>query len=188
MNTQTGVAAYRFTVDEFDKLGEAGIFDEDDRVELLDGEIIVMSPIGSQHAGTVMRMLSAFQDQLGKRAVLDPQNPTVLDEFSEAQPDLMVLRPREDFYTTRHPVSNDILLLVEVSDTTLAYDSGPKLQKYAQCEISEVWIVNVTARQIEQFRAPVGKQYSFSEKKERGDDISIAAFPGVFFRVKDLIG
>jgi Uma2 family endonuclease len=114
------VETYRFSVEEFNKLGEAGIFDEGDRVELLDGEIIVMSPIGSQHAGVVMRLNSVLSSRLGARALIDPQNPTVVDEFSEPRPDLMLFVPRDDFYTAKHPTPEDILLLIEVSDTTLA--------------------------------------------------------------------
>ncbi len=110
------VATYRFSVEEFNKLGEVGIFDEDDRVELLDGEIIVMSPIGTQHAGIVMRLNSVFHEKFGKRVLINPQNPAVLDEFSEPLPDLTLLRPRKDFYTSAHPRPEDILLLVEVSD------------------------------------------------------------------------
>src|SRR2546430_17706836 len=123
------VATYRFSVEEFNKLGEAGIFDEDDRVELLDGEIIVMSPIGRQHAGIVMRLNWALQRRLGDRALLNPQNPAVLDEFSEPLPDFTLLKPRPDFYTSAHPGPEDIFLLIEVSDTTLAYDRGRKLRK-----------------------------------------------------------
>ncbi|MGH7938116.1 MAG: Uma2 family endonuclease, partial [Chthoniobacterales bacterium] len=97
------VETYRFSVEEFNKLGEAGIFDEDDRVELLDGEIIVMSPIGIQHVGVVMRLNTILPRRLGERALINPQNPTVLDKFSEPQPDIMLLKPRLDFYSTGHP-------------------------------------------------------------------------------------
>ncbi len=182
------VETYRFSVEEFNKLGEAGIFDENDRVELLDGEIIVMSPIGTQHAGIVMRLTSVLPSKLGTRALIDPQNPTVVDEFSEPQPDIMLLKPREDFYTSKHPGPEDILLLIEVSDTTLSYDRGRKLRKYAECEVSEVWIVNLKQKTIEQFRAPSGSAYYYSRIYQRGEAIEIAAFPGSEFQVEELIG
>src|SRR5438105_5191832 len=148
------VATYRFSVEEFNKLGEVGIFDEDDRVELLDGEIIVMSPIGTQRARTVMRLNWVLQHRLGDRVLFDVQSPTVMDEFSESLPDIMLLKPRADFYSSAHPRPDDILLLIEVSDTTLAYDRGRKLRKYAESGLVEVWIVDVNGHTIEQFRSP----------------------------------
>jgi Uma2 family endonuclease len=188
MDTQTGVAPYRFSVDEFNKLGQAGVFDEDDRVELLDGEIILMRPIGREHAGIVMRLNSVLAERLAGRALINPQNPAVLDEFSEPLPDFTLLRPKPDFYKSGHPRPQDIFLLIEVSDTTLPYDRGRKLRKYAERSVEEVWIVNVQANRIEQFREPIEGQYSISEKKERGHDISLAAFPDVVFKVEELIG
>ena len=188
MDTELGVAPYRFSVEEFNKLGDVGIFDEDDRVELLDGEIIVMSPIGSKHAGTTMQIDAALRRQLGDRALFNLQNPAVLDDFSEPLPDITLLKTRRDFYKTAHPRPEDILLLIEVSDTTLAYDRGRKLRKYAERGVEEVWIVNVQANRIEQFRGPIGGNYSLSEEKERGDEITVVAFPGITFKVEELIG
>ncbi len=182
------VATYRFSVEEFNKLGEAGIFDENDRVELLDGEIIIMSPIGVQHAGVVMRLNSILPRRLGERVLLNPQNPTVVDEFSEPQPDIMLLKPREDYYSSRHPRPADILLLIEVSDTTLAYDRGRKLRKYAESGISEVWIVNLKNQTIEQYREPAGMEYQKSGVYGRGQTIEVEAFPEVQFGVEELIG
>ena len=182
------VETYRFSVEEFNKLGEAGIFDEDDRVELLDGDIIVMSPIGMQHAGVVMRLNSVLPRRLGERALLNPQNPAVIDEFSEPQPDIMLLKPRQDFYTSKHPGPEDILLLIEVSDTTLAYDRGRKLRKYAECGITEVWIVNLKNQTIEQYREPSLSGYSQSRIHRRDEEITIEAFSEVLFAVEELIG
>ncbi|MEO6872022.1 MAG: Uma2 family endonuclease [Chthoniobacterales bacterium] len=181
------VATYRFSVEECDKLGEAGIFDEDDRVELLDGEIIVMSPIGSQHAGVVMRLNAILSRRLGDRVLLNPQNPTMVDEFSEPQPDIMLLKPRADFYTTKHPGPEDILLLIEVSDTTLSYDRGRKLRKYAESNIGEAWIANPKNMTIEQFREPAGRAYAHTTSHHRGESISVAALPERF-TVEELIG
>ena len=182
------VETYRFSVEEFNKLGEAGIFDEDDRVELLDGEIIVMSPIGSEHAAAVLRIGWYFQQRLGKKALTSTQNPTVIDEFSEPQPDLMLLKPKADFYKRAHPRPEDILLLVEVSDTTLVYDRGRKLRKYAECEVPEVWIVNLKKMVIEQFRGAAVTGYSSAQTFERREQITIGAFPEISFSVEELIG
>jgi Uma2 family endonuclease len=182
------VETYRFSVEEFNKLGEVGIFDEDDRVELLDGEIIVMSPIGIQHAGAVMRLIWVFPRKFGDRVLLNPQNPAVLDEWSEPQPDLMLLKPKPDFYRSGHPRPEDILLLIEVSDTTLAYDRGRKLRKYAERKVAEVWIINLKNMTIEQYHEPSGTEYSHARVYQRGEEIVIRAFPDVRFAVEELIG
>ncbi len=184
----TEVETYRFSVEEFNKLGEAGIFDEDDRVELLDGEIIVMTPIGLPHAGVVMRLTAVLPRKLGDRIILDPQNPTVIDEFSEPQPDIMLLKPRKAFYKSKHPGPEDILLLIEVSDTTLQYDRGRKLCKYAECGVSEVWIVNLKNNTIEQYREPSAEKFLQSRVYQRGTKITIEKFPDVRFAVEELIG
>ncbi|HEV3410678.1 MAG TPA: Uma2 family endonuclease [Chthoniobacterales bacterium] len=182
------VQTYRFSVEEFNKLGEVGIFDEDDRVELLDGEIIVMSPIGRAHAGIVLRLNTVLNQRLHTRALVNPANPAVLDEYSEPLPDFTLLKPKADFYKSGHPRPEDILLLIEVSDTTLAYDRGRKLRKYAEREVREVWIVNVKDLVIEQFRVPAGQTYSSSRVFRRGEQITMEAFPDVVFEVSELIG
>ena len=188
MSAEAEVATYRFSIEEFNKLGEAGIFDEDDRVELLDGEIIVMSPIGSQHAGISMRLHWTLQRRLGDRVLVNGQNPAVLDDFSEPLPDITLLKPKSDFYTSAHPRPEDIFLLIEVSDSTLRYDRGRKLRKYAERKLTEVWVVHVKQGVIEQFREPIAGEYSLSETLERSQKISLAAFPEIEFLVEDLIG
>lgn len=185
---ETAPSTYRFSVEEFNKLGEAGIFDEDDRVELIDGEIIVMSPIGREHAGIVMRLNAVLNERLGRRALVNPQNPAVIDEFSELLPDFTLLRPKNDFYKSGHPAPDDIFLIIEVSDTTLAYDRGLKLQKYAERGINEVWIVNVSKSSIEQFREPTPRGFQRSRQYRLGDRIEVAAFPEISFGVEELIG
>lgn len=182
-----GVETYRFSVEEFNKLGQAGIFDEDDRVELLDGEIIVMSPIGSEHAAAVLRLNWYFQQRLGQHLLTSVQSPAVVDEFSEPQPDLMLLKPKSDFYKAEHPRPEDIILLVEVSDSTLAFDRGRKLPKYAESAVSEVWIVNLQNQTIEQYRAPSASEYARSQIFRRGEMITIEKFPEVSFAVEELI-
>jgi len=182
------VETYRFTVEEFNKLGQAGIFDEDDRVELLDGEIIVMSPIGKQHAGTVMQLHSLLQGRLHPRVLPGVQNPAVIDEFSEPLPDIMLLKPKKDYYKSGHPQPKDILLLIEVSDTTLRYDRNRKLPKYAESGVPEVWIVNLKNQTIEQYRNPAAGEYLHCHVYQRGEQISVKAFPEVEFTVEELIG
>ena len=127
-------------------MGEAGILRPDARVELIEGEIIDMPPIGSPHASTVARLTHLFMHAVGSSAIVWTQNPMVLDDYSEPEPDLILLRPRDDFYRLALPRCDDALLVVEVSDTTLRYDREVKLPLYARRRVSEVWIVDLEHR------------------------------------------
>ena len=139
----TPIKRRAFSVDEYHAMVEAGILTKHDRVELLDGEIIAMVPIGSGHASCVMRLSELLSEAVGKRAIVSVQSPVRLDEASEPQPDLMLLKRRDDFYAAAHPTPADVLLLIEVSDTTVAFDKNVKLSLYARSMIPEVWIVNL---------------------------------------------
>ncbi len=145
---------HKLTVHDYHRMGEAGIFHEDDRVELIDGEIIDMAPIGSDHAGFINRLTRRFVMRLGDRAVLGVQNPVRLGDYSEPQPDFSVLKPRADDYISSIPVAADVLLLIEVANSSLGYDRKIKLPLYARHGIPEVWILNVPQRLIEAHRAP----------------------------------
>ena len=147
---------HRISVDAFHRMGEAGVLGPADRVELIDGEIIDMSPIGVMHAAIVARLASHFSQRLGPTAVVWCQNPLRLDEVSEPQPDITILRPRADFYTTAHPGPADVLLVIEVADTSLAYDLGTKVPLYARHGIPEVWVIDAATRRTRVFRQPVG--------------------------------
>jgi hypothetical protein len=141
-----------FTVAEYHKMAEAGILSEDDRVELLEGEIVAMSPIGSRHAGTVKRLLDQFIPLQGaRRVILSVQDPIRLGEYSEPQPDLALLRPRADFYASSHPGPEDVLLIIEVADQSAAVDREVKVPLYARWGIPEVcwWIWAAGARRTE---------------------------------------
>src|SRR5204863_486200 len=150
----------RFTVDEYHRMGEAGILAEHEPVELIAGEIVVREPIGSRHAGTVNRLTRLWTSRLGDRAIVQIQNPIELPkEDSEPQPDVTVLRPRADFYTGAHPVTADVLLLIEVSDSTLAVDRRVRMPLYARAAIPEAWILDLTADRVEVYRAPTADGY-----------------------------
>jgi len=144
------------SVDAFHRMAETGILGPEDRVELIDGEIIDMSPIGVLHAAIVARLASYFSLRLGAAGVVWCQNPLHLDDFSEPEPDIAILRPRVDFYTASHPGAADVLLVIEVADTSLAYDLGTKVPLYARHGIPEVWVIDAATRQIRVFRRPVG--------------------------------
>ncbi len=179
---------YMLTVDDYHRMGQAGIFAEDDRVELLDGEIYVMAPIGDDHSTTVRILLNQFARRLGERAIVDAQNPMRLSNYSEPQPDIMLLAPRADFYRSGKPRPEDVLLLVEVADSSLAFDRTIKLPRYARDGIREVWIVNLVARQIEVYRAPVDGVFTETAVVARGQSVSPRAFPDIAIAVNDVVG
>jgi Uma2 family endonuclease len=179
---------YRFTVDQYHRMAAAEIFHPECRVELVDGDIFEMSPIGPWHSGVVNRLTHRFVAGLGDRAVVHVQNPTGLDDYSEPQPDVMLLKPRADFYGTAHPRPEDTLLLVEVSDTSLPHDRGRKLRLYARTGVPEVWIVNRRADAIEVFRAPSPEGYREVVRRHRGEELAPAAFPDLNLSVSEVLG
>ena len=178
----------RFTVDEYHKMAEAGILGEDDRVELLEGEIVQMSPIGRRHAAHVKRINRIFTRTLGDRAVVGVQDPVRLDEHSEPQPDVVLLRPRADFYEQGHPGPEDVLLLVEVAETSLDADRDYKLPLYARNGIAEVWIVDIAGGVVEVNRRPGPTGYSESVRRSRRESLTVAAFSDTSFPVDEILG
>ena len=150
----------QFTVDDFARMRETGILNEDDRVELLDGEIYVMSPVGPLHVAIVNKLNKILSKSVGDQGIISVQNPIRLNRLGEPQPDIAVLNPRDDFYTQALATTDDILLLIEVSDTTLAYDREQKLPKYAEAHISEVWIIDTSSQVIEQYTLPLQGVYT----------------------------
>ena len=154
------VSRHRLTVADFQRMGEVGILGPDDRVELIAGEIIDMSPIGSLHAALVARLASALGQRVGETAVIWTQNPLTLDDTSQPQPDLAVLRPRADFYAAAHPGPADVLLVIEVADTTLAFDLDVKVPLYAAAGIPEAWVIEAPSRRTLVFRRPVNGRYA----------------------------
>ena len=179
---------YRFTVDQYHQMAEAGIFHPEGRVELIDGEIFQMSPIDPWHAGIVNRLNRWFVTGLGERAVVHVQNPVGLDSRSEPQPDIMLLRPRADFYGTAHPGPEHAFLLVEVANTSLRHDRGRKLPLYARTGVPEVWIVNRQADAIEVFRGPSGRSYREHDIRRRGQHLAPSAFPDLRLSVDGVLG
>ena len=173
------VARYRFTVAEFLRMAEVGLLAEDDRVELVQGEIVELSPINVAHASTVSRLLAVLTRVLGQRVILSVQNPVQLDNESLPQPDIALLRPRDDFYSTHHPGPEDVFLLVEVSDTTLNYDRRTKSMLYGAAGIIEYWIVNLSEQRIEVYREPQSDGYRTTTRYAPGETLSPLAFPGV---------
>jgi Uma2 family endonuclease len=148
-----------FTVDDYQRMGETGILHEDDRVELIEGEIVAMPPIGSPHGGGVKHLIRLLTSTVGERAIVSAQDPIVLRPRSEPQPDITLLRPRSDFYADSHPEAADVLLLIEVADSSLHYDLHVKVPLYARQGIPEVWVVDIAHRKVLRFSRPEGGTY-----------------------------
>jgi Uma2 family endonuclease len=178
---------HAFSIDEWHHMGEIGLFGEAARMELLDGEVIEMSPIGSRHASCVNRLVRMLVTELGSRAIVASQNPVVLDDTSEPQPDVGVLSPRPDEYSRSHARPSEILLLVEVSDTTLAFDRDRKAPYYANAGIRECWIVDLTGDQILVMRAPDDGGYRDVRALRRGQRVDIEALPSVVLEVANIL-
>jgi Uma2 family endonuclease len=177
----------KLTVDEYQRMGEAGIFHEDDRVELLDGELYEMTPIGDDHIGNVIDLTQLFVIRLGGRALVSIQNPIQLSDYSEPQPDVVLLRPRADSYRKGKARPADVLLLIEVARTSLDYDRMTKLPRYAAAGIVEVWIVNLVNEQVEVYRLPSIDEYSAHSVFGRGEVLAPAALPDVAIGVDEIL-
>jgi Uma2 family endonuclease len=166
-----------FSVEEYHEMGRAGILGPESRVELIDGELIDMAPIGSRHASVVAQLTMLFSRQVGDKALVWTQNPFIARPRSEPQPDVTLLRPRPDDFRNSLPTPDDILLLVEVSDTTLQYDRSVKVPLYARYGIGEVWIVNLPARMLEIHREPKDGAYRVKLERSAIDVVSPLAVP-----------
>jgi Uma2 family endonuclease len=176
-----------FTVTEYYQMAQAGIFSEDDHVELLEGEIIQMSPIGSRHAACVDRLTRLFSERVGRQAIVRVQNPVRLSDYSEPQPDIALLKPRVDFYSSEHPKPEDVLLLVEVCETSADFDRRAKLPLYAQAGIPEVWLIDLAQEQIEVYRAPVAQGYSKTQTLARGQPLRAQLVPLLELKVEEIV-
>ena len=166
-----------FTVEEYHRLAEVGVLHEDDRVELLNGVIVNMMPIGPFHGGSVIWLAELFGEQRRGRWITSVQSPLHVADHDEPQPDLMLLRPRGDHYRNSHPHPADVFLLIEVSDSTLIMDREEKLPIYARAGIAEVWIVNLPERVVEVYSSPANGAYAEHRRVHAGDALAPAAFP-----------
>ena len=176
---------YKLSIEDYHKLGEVGILDEDSRVELIEGDLIEMAPIGVPHMRCVNRLNRMLVAAVGEAAIVSTQNPVTLPPRSEPQPDFALLKPSAE-NAGRVPHPEDVLLVVEVADTTLAYDRRTKLPLYAKSGIVEVWIVDVNAETIEAYRVPGEAGYARKTVYGREASISPAQLPVVSIRVDDI--
>jgi len=176
----------RFTVAEYHRMRQAGILAEDDRVELIDGEIVEIAPIGSRHAACVNR-LNRLLSRAADRAVISVQNPVRLDQHSEPQPDLALLLPRQDFYASGHPGPEDVVMVVEVAEASAAPDREVKVPHYGKAGIREAWLVDLQGEVVEVYRQPSSEGYREVRRCRRGDAIAPQAFPDVVLTVDEIL-
>ena len=179
---------YRFTRAEYHRMAEAGILHEDSPVELIEGEILEMSPIGRKHKSAVDRLAAIFFEKLGRRAIVRVQSSIVLDERSEPEPDIALLHPRQDFYADADESPADVLLVVEVADSSEGYDRQIKAPLYARHGIPELWIANLNRDQVAVYRDPTPDGYATTRVARRGESISSLVFPELTVIVDEILG
>jgi Uma2 family endonuclease len=178
-----------FTVAEFQAMGRSGVLTEDDRLELVEGEIYEMSPIGPWHMACVNWLNLLFSSlAAAKRAIVSIQNPLPLGQRSEPQPDVALLRYREGFYRTAPPAVADVLLVVEVADSSADYDRRVKGALYAESGITEFWLIDLPAKRVEIYRQPGAEGYGEVRRVSRGERFSPLAFPDLVVEVSELLG
>ncbi|MBA3945981.1 MAG: Uma2 family endonuclease [Herpetosiphonaceae bacterium] len=184
----TAVARRQFSVVDYHRMVKAGILGEDDRVELIAGEVLEMSPIGTRHAACVDRLNAFLTREAGANAIVRVQSPILLDDYSEPQPDLALLRVRDDYYMYAHPTPADVLLVVEVSDSSMTYDHEVKLPLYAEATIGEVWLVNIPTERIECYTQPVDGSYKVTDTLGRGQTLTSTVLPNLATAIDSIFG
>jgi len=183
-----GPAPHLFTVDEYYKMAEIGIFDEDSRVELIDGVIYDMPPIGPGHASSFERIADLFRALFGGSASVRHQNPVRLGIRSEPEPDIAIVIRRADYYSAGHPTPADVLLMVEIADSSLAHDRNTKSSAYASAGIREYWIVDLVHSELIVYRDPSRGEYRSMQRLTRDDTVMPVAFVDIKIAVADLLG
>lgn len=181
------IASRRFTVSEYYKMAEAGIIQPDERVELIEGSIFRMSPKGTGHSAATTLAARFFIENLGNRAVVRIQEPVLLDEHSEPEPDIVLAIPGEKNYAHHHPTPGEILLVMEISDTTLHYDRTVKARLYAQAGIPQYCLLNLNRREIEDYRDPGEEGYRSKQTYTADQSFSLEAFPDLNIPVSNLL-
>jgi Uma2 family endonuclease len=180
---------HRFTVDEWQRMGVAGVLPADGRMELIEGEVFEMPPIGPAHGGQEKRLIAWFSDHLDStQAIVSAQDPVRLGDFSEPQPDLALLRPRADFYAKAHPTPDDVLLLIEIADTSLERDRSHKIPLYGRYGVRESWVVNLAERTVEVYTKPAAHGYGSCWVAGEGDVLRPELLPGLAVAVGEVLG
>lgn len=185
-NANDIIQKHRLTVEEYHRMGEAGILRQLERVELIEGEVVDMSPIGSNHAGTVLYISKALNATLNDKAYVSVQSPIILNDRNEPEPDIVLLKPRDDFYRNAHPKPEDIFLIIEVADTSLRYDREIKIPLYARHNIPQVWLVDLENKQLVMYSSPRNDQYEANKTITAYSHIDIQQIPNVTINLSKL--
>ena len=184
----TPLRTHNFTVDEYHRMAEAGVFHEDARVELLDGQIVEMTPIGPRHAVCVDRLNGRLSRLVGDSAIVRVQSPVVLGQRAEPEPDVTLLRPPFERYQEAHPGPAEIMLVIEVADTSVEHDRSVKIPLYARAGVPEVWLVNLPADRIEVYRDPAGGSYAEVTSVSGGETLTPLEVPSATLSVDGILG
>ena len=188
LTRNTWVMRRPLTVEEYHRMGEAGILSEDDRVELIEGQLVAMTPIGSDHHGTVNALNRILVNAVGDRGIVSVQGPIRLDDFSEPEPDFAVLIPRDDFYRSATARPQEVLLVVEIAHSSLRYDRNIKIPLYARRNIPEVWIVDLVGNCVEVYREAEGDTYTQVIRIGPDGTLQPLMLPGVEISAKAVLG
>jgi Uma2 family endonuclease len=183
---ESWIRRHQVTVEQYYRMAEVGLLTPEDRVELIEGEVIDMAPMGSRHASMVRKLTERFYVSCGEHVTVSVQSPIRLGEISEPEPDIAILARREDSYAPAHPSAADVWLLVEVAETSLRYDKEVKLPLYAKHHIPEVWIVDTGKKSLSIYRQPEGDRYRDEQTTTAPSRLSLAAMPGVAVDVSGL--
>ncbi|HEC11985.1 MAG TPA: Uma2 family endonuclease [Acidiferrobacteraceae bacterium] len=185
---QDVIRRHRYTVEDYHRMATAGILRQDQRVELIKGEIIDMTPIGSRHAATVRQLAKILVNTAGDRAIVSVQSPIELDDLSEPEPDLALLRPQADFYARGHPRPADILLIIEVADNSLIFDRDVKIPLYARQGIAEVWLFDLGTTKLTVYRNPSKGGYGKVKTLERINGLTVPILKDVMVDLSGVMG
>ncbi len=170
---------HRLAVHDYHRMGETGVFPPGCRVELIEGEVIDMVPIGSRHAAVVKRLNTLLVRAVGDRAVVSVQDPIIMGDYSEPEPDIALVRTRDDYYALAHPRADDVLLIIEVADSSLNYDRRIKIPLYARHEIPEVWLVDIEGRSLSVLHSPTAEGYEHENRLKVLGSMSPLALPEI---------
>jgi Uma2 family endonuclease len=183
----TPVRKHLTDIHEWQKLGEANIFPTGSRIELIEGEIFEMAPIGFNHAGHLKSINKLFTKLVPDNLFTSVQDPLQLGDLSEPEPDFMLLKPDVDGYKTRHPVADDVLLLIEVADSSLLFDQNQKLRLYAMHNVPEYWLLNLNDKCLEVYRKPKGELFAEKTTLYHGDNITLSQLPDINIEVTEVL-
>jgi Uma2 family endonuclease len=177
-----------FTTTEYERMVQTGILHEDEHVELLSGEVREMSPIGSRHVACVNRLNTLLSLHVGVQAIISIQNPIRLSDYSEPEPDIAVLHARADYYADSLPTPDDILLVIEVADSSLEYDRDEKLPRYAEAMIPEVWVIDLNHNTLERYVRPIHGRFAEGVMYQRGEQFTANVLTPLTVLIENILG